>query len=126
MAIDAERIRFLYRNDQGRIDAVTWLRGLRALALVLAPFMLIWLALSPYTEHNLDNSPLFVPMTAVAYTFVILYSFVVLLVAVSCAFRGAARRRRALAAAARDGSDGARLGVGRRCDFNRCRALDLV
>ncbi len=83
MAIDAERIRFLYRNDQGRIDAVTWLRGLRALALVLAPFMLIWLALSPYTEHNLDNSPLFVPMTAVAYTFVILYSFVVLLVAVS-------------------------------------------
>lgn len=83
MALDAERIRFLYRTEQGRIDAATWLRGAGALAAVLAPFMLIWLALSPYTAHDLAKDPFFVPMTAVAYTYVIIYAFIILLLAVS-------------------------------------------
>jgi len=83
MAIDAERIRFLYRTEQGRIDRATWRRGAGALAWVIAPFALIWLFLSPYTAHDLARDPFFVPMTAVAYAFVLLYSFVILLVAVS-------------------------------------------
>jgi uncharacterized membrane protein YhaH (DUF805 family) len=83
MAIDAERIRFLYRTEQGRIDRATWIRGAGALAAILAPFFLVWLALSPYTDHDLARDPFFVPMTAVAYAFVILYSFAILLVAVS-------------------------------------------
>ncbi|MCC3246826.1 hypothetical protein LG047_16130 [Methylocystis sp. WRRC1] len=83
MAIDAERIRFLYRTDQGRVDRATWLRGVGALAAVIAPFMLVWTALSPYTEHDLTTDPFFKPMTAVAYAFVIIYAFVVLLVAIS-------------------------------------------
>ncbi|MGJ0391564.1 MAG: hypothetical protein ACR650_02195 [Methylocystis sp.] len=83
MAIDAERIRFLYRTEQGRIDRVTWLKGAGALATVLAPFYLSWLALSPYTAHDLATDPFFVPMTVVAYAFVIVYAFVIILVAVS-------------------------------------------
>ena len=83
MAIDSERIRFLYRSDQGRIDPVTWLRGVRTLALVLVPFALIWLFLAPYTDHDITTSPFFVPQTALAYAFAILYAFVVLLIAVS-------------------------------------------
>ena len=83
MAIDSERIRFLYRNDQGRIDSVTWLRGVRTLTLILVPFALIWLFLAPYTDHDITTSPFFVPQTALAYAFAILYAFVVLLVAVS-------------------------------------------
>jgi len=83
MAIDAERIRFLYRTEQGRIDRAVWARGAGALALVIAPFALIWLFLSPYTAHDLAKDPFFVPMTAVAYAFVLLYAFVILLVAVS-------------------------------------------
>jgi uncharacterized membrane protein YhaH (DUF805 family) len=84
MAVDSERIRFLYRTEQGRIDRATWLKGAGALAGVIAPFFLIWLVLSPYTDHDLSRGdPFFAPMTAVAYGFVLLYAFVILLVAVS-------------------------------------------
>jgi uncharacterized membrane protein YhaH (DUF805 family) len=83
MAIDQERIHFLYRTEQGRIDRATWARGAGALAAMIAPFHLIWLALSPYTAHDLAKDPFFMPMTAVAYSFVLLYTFVILLVAVS-------------------------------------------
>lgn len=83
MALDRERIRFLYRTEQGRIDRVTWLKGAGALAAIVAPFFLVWLALAPYTDHDLARDPFFMPMTAAAYAFVILYSFVILLVAVS-------------------------------------------
>ncbi|BDV35375.1 hypothetical protein [Methylocystis iwaonis] len=95
MAIDAERIRFLYRTEQGRIDCATWLKGAGALAAVIAPFFLIWLALSPYTEHDLAKDPFFVPMTAVAYSFVLVYAFAILLVAV-CYVNLSAKRFRDL------------------------------
>jgi uncharacterized membrane protein YhaH (DUF805 family) len=81
--LDSERFRFLYRSDQGRIDPITWLRGVRPLALALVPFALIWTLLAPYTDHDIATSPFFVPQTALAYAFAILYAFVVLLVAVS-------------------------------------------
>jgi uncharacterized membrane protein YhaH (DUF805 family) len=81
--LDSERFRFLYRSDQGRIDSITWLRGVRPLALALVPFALIWTLLAPYTDHDIATSPFFVPQTALAYAFAILYAFVVLLVAVS-------------------------------------------
>jgi uncharacterized membrane protein YhaH (DUF805 family) len=83
MALDSERFRFLFRSDQGRIDPVTWLRGVRTLALVVIPFALGWMMLAPYTDHDITSSPFFVPQTALAYAFAILYAFVVLLVAVS-------------------------------------------
>jgi uncharacterized membrane protein YhaH (DUF805 family) len=95
MALDAERIRFLYRTEEGRIDRATWRRGAGALAVVFAPFFLLWLALSPYTAHDLATDPFFVPMTALAYAFVILYSFVILLVAV-CYVNLSAKRFRDL------------------------------
>lgn len=81
--MDSERFRFLYRSDQGRIDSITWLRGVRPLAVVLVPFALIWSLLAPYTDHDISTSPFFVPQTAIAYGFAILYAFIVLLVAVS-------------------------------------------
>jgi uncharacterized membrane protein YhaH (DUF805 family) len=95
MAIDAERIRFLYRTEEGRIDRVTWLRGAGALAAILLPFVLLWLPLSPYTAHDLATDPFFVPMTAVAYAYVLIYSFVILLVAV-CYVNLTAKRFREL------------------------------
>lgn len=84
MAIDSERIRFLYRTEQGRIDRAAWLKGAGALAGVITPFFLVWLALAPYTDHDLSRGdPFFAPMTAVAYGYVIFLTFVILLVAVS-------------------------------------------
>ena len=81
--MDSARFRFLYRSDQGRIDSLTWLRGVRALALVLVPFGLIWMVLSPYADHDITSTPFFVPLTVLAYAFAIFYAFVVLIVAVS-------------------------------------------
>jgi uncharacterized membrane protein YhaH (DUF805 family) len=95
MAIDAERIRFLYRTEEGRIDRATWVKGAGALAAILLPFVLLWLPLSPYTAHDLATDPFFVPMTAVAYAYVLVYSFVILLVSV-CYVNLTAKRFRAL------------------------------
>lgn len=81
--MDAERIRFLYRADQGRIDRATWLRGAGALVAILAPFTLIWFALQPYTMHDLAKSPFFAPETVAAYAYLIFFSFVVLLISIS-------------------------------------------
>jgi uncharacterized membrane protein YhaH (DUF805 family) len=81
--MDAGRIRFLYREEQGRIDRATWLRGAGALIAVLAPLTLVWLALEPYTTHDLAKTPFFAAETIAAYAYIIFYSFVVLLIAIS-------------------------------------------
>lgn len=81
--MDAERIRFLFRSEQGRIDRETWIYGAGALLAVLAPLTLIWLALEPYTAHDLAKTPFFAPKTVAAYAYLIFYSFVVLLIAIS-------------------------------------------
>jgi len=83
MPIDPARIHFLYRNDQGRIDADTWLKGLRPLAMTLIPFILIWKLLAPYTNHDIAKDPFFPPLTIAAYAYAILYAFVVIFVAIS-------------------------------------------
>lgn len=59
MPINTARIRFLYRNDQGRIDADTWIKGLRPLAITLIPFVLFWKLLAPYTNHDIAKDPFF-------------------------------------------------------------------
>lgn len=81
--MDAARIRFLYRADQGRIDRETWLRGAGVLLAILTPLTLIWYALAPYATHDLATTPFFAPATIVAYAYLIFYSFVVLLIAIS-------------------------------------------
>lgn len=78
-----ERIAFLYRTDQGRIDRATWARGAAGLVGALIPLTLIWLALAPYAAHDLANSPLFVPQTVAAYAYLIVYAIAVLLICAS-------------------------------------------
>ena len=81
--MDRDRLRFLYQTDQGRIDRATWRRGAGALVAVLLPLTLIWLALQPYSVHDLATTPFFAPMTILAYAYVIFYAFVVMLIIVS-------------------------------------------
>lgn len=83
MAVDWERIRFLYRTDVGRIDRATWRRGALWLLAALAPLTVIWFALEPYSAHDLAKSPLWVPMTALAYAYLMFYAFILLLVSIS-------------------------------------------
>lgn len=79
----SERIAFLYRTEQGRVDRTTWVRGAAGLAAVLAPLTLIWLALSPYTEHDLAKTPFFVWQTVAAYAYLAVYALAVLLISAS-------------------------------------------
>jgi cytochrome bd-type quinol oxidase subunit 2 len=83
MALDTERLSFLYRTDQGVIDRDTWRRGAAALVAIAAPLTLIWAALQPYTVHDLAKSRLFDPLILFAYTYLMVYAAVVLLLAIS-------------------------------------------
>jgi uncharacterized membrane protein YhaH (DUF805 family) len=89
----AERIRFLFRDDQGRVDRETWRRAALALLALLAPFVGLWLALEPYTNHDLSKTPLFDPMVALAYTYLIFFAIIGTLIAVSLVNLSAKRFR---------------------------------
>lgn len=81
--LDAERIRFLFRTDQGRIDCATWRRGAGALAAVLLTFTAPWVALRPHIVHDLSQRPLFAPEIFAAYAYALLYAFAVIFIGVS-------------------------------------------
>jgi len=80
---ERERLHFLYRSDAGRLDKAGWRSGAAPLLALLAPLTLIWFVLLPYTDHDLAKQPFFVPMTALAYAYLLLYAFVALLIAIS-------------------------------------------
>jgi hypothetical protein len=77
------RLRFLYREEAGRLDRAEWRAGAVLLAMILAPLTVLWFALLPYTDHDLAKQPFFVPMTALAYSYLMLYAIAALLVAIS-------------------------------------------
>ncbi len=93
MALDYERINFLYRAEQGRIDRETWRRGAAALLAILAPLTLIWAFLAPYTAHDLAKTPLFAPQIFAAYAYLMFYAGAVLLAGVSLVNLSAKRFR---------------------------------
>ena len=76
------RARFLFRNEEGVIDAPTWrfhAGWLLALALALTA---LWLVLKPFTHHDLATSAFIAPMTVLAFAYLVAYSFALLLIAV--------------------------------------------
>lgn len=83
MSRRGERAWFLFRNENGLINAPTWRLHVGWLAALLVAMTLIWLPLRPYTHHDLAKSALIAPMTIVAFTYLIAYAFAVLLIAIS-------------------------------------------
>jgi hypothetical protein len=77
------RLHFLYQEEAGELGLEEWRSGAALLAALLAPLTLIWFRLLPYTDHDLAKQPFFVPMTALAYAYLILYAIVTLLIAIS-------------------------------------------
>ncbi len=73
---------FLFRSDQGRIDAPTWWRGSAGLGAVLAALTAVWLYLSPSAYRSLGTTPFLAWWTLTAYAYLLLYAFAVLLIAV--------------------------------------------
>ncbi len=78
-----DRARFLFRNEAGLIDAPTWRLHAAWLAGLAAVMTLIWLALRPYAHHDLATTAFLDPMTIVAFAYLIIYAFAVLIVAIS-------------------------------------------
>ena len=76
------RARFLFRTEAGTIDAATWRFHAAWLAILVVGLSAIWLVLRPYTHHDLATSRLIVPMTIAAFTYLILFSFALLLIAI--------------------------------------------
>ena len=77
-----DRGRFLFRNENGTIDAPTWRFHASWLGALLALMTLGWFALRPYAHHDLATSAFIAPMTIVAFAYLIVYAFAVILIAV--------------------------------------------
>jgi hypothetical protein len=77
------RARFLFRSEDGVVDAPTWRFHVVWLALLLTGLTAGWLVLRPLTRHDLATSAFIAPGTVAAFTYLVLYAFAVLLVAVS-------------------------------------------
>ncbi len=75
--------RFLFRSDQGRIDARTWRRGTALLLAILAVLTAIWLPLEPLTHRDLATTPFFAWATIAAFAYLVLYAFAVILIGIS-------------------------------------------
>ena len=83
MSARSERARFLFRTEIGAIDAPTWRRHAGWLAALLAVMTVLWLLLRPYAHHDLAKSAFIAPMTILAFAYLIVFSFAVLLIAIS-------------------------------------------
>ena len=87
------RFAFLFRTDQGRIDRSTWWRGALPLAGIAALGTVGWTLLEPFAHHDLDRQPFIEPMTIVAYAYLMVYAFALLLLGV-CGYNLSAKRFR--------------------------------
>ena len=84
---------FLYRTDRGRIDRATWWRGIVPLVAIGAVMTGAWLLVRPYTHHDLATSPFLAAPTILAFLYLAIFSFAVILIAV-CSYNLSAKRFR--------------------------------
>ncbi len=80
---DAGRTYFLFRSDQGVIDAPTWRRHSGWLVLLAVVLTGIWHELAPYAHHDLRTTAFLAPMTIVAFAYLIVFAFAVIFIAIS-------------------------------------------
>jgi uncharacterized membrane protein YhaH (DUF805 family) len=83
MSVTGDRARFLFRSEDGTIDAATWRRHAAWLAALVGAMTLGWLLLQPYAHHDLATTAFIAPMTILAFAYLIVYAFAILFVAIS-------------------------------------------
>jgi uncharacterized membrane protein HdeD (DUF308 family) len=93
MGTRRERARFLFQAEDGTIDAATWRHHAIWMGFALVIATVIWRLLAPYAHHDLATSAFLAPMTILAFTYLLVFSFAVLLLAVSFYFLSAKRLR---------------------------------
>ncbi len=90
---DWQRFFFLYRTDKGRIDRATWWRNIAPLIAIGLAGTIGWVLLSPYAQHDLSKQAFIAPLTIVAYVYLLVFAFALLLVGV-CTYNLSAKRFR--------------------------------
>lgn len=84
---------FLFRTDKGRVDRATWWRGTVPIAVLAGVGAMGWTLLRPYAHHDLATQAFIEPMTLVAYLYLVLFAFAVILLAI-CEYNLSAKRFR--------------------------------
>ena len=84
---------FLFRSDRGRIGRAVWWRGTIPLAVVAGLGTLGWVWLRRFTIHDLSKTALIDVPTLVAYVYLAVFSFAVILIAI-CEYNLSAKRFR--------------------------------
>lgn len=93
MGAQDSRWSFLFRTDEGRIDAGTWWRNAGLLAGIFVVLTLAWILVAPFAEHDLATEPLFVVSVLAANLYKIVYGFAVIILLV-CYYNLSAKRWR--------------------------------
>lgn len=84
---------FLFRSDQGRIGRATWWRGTLPLAALALAGTVGWLLLRPFAHHDLSEQAFIAPLTILAYVYLLVYAFALILIGV-CEYNLSAKRFR--------------------------------
>lgn len=79
---------FLFRNDRGRINRVTWWRGTLSLVLIGLIATAGWLVVRPYTRDAIRQPP---ALAVLGYVYLMAFSFAVLVLLV-CEYNLSAKR----------------------------------
>ena len=82
---------FLFRTDEGRIDRSVWWRGSLPLAALALAMTGIWLVLRPYASHDLSKTPFIDVSTIIAFLYLAIFAFGLILIAV-CEYNLSAKR----------------------------------
>jgi uncharacterized membrane protein YhaH (DUF805 family) len=93
--MDAQQSRwsFLFRTDEGRIDARTWWRNIGLLVGIFAVLTIAWILIEPYAQHDLATEPFFAITVLAANLYRIIYGFACILLLV-CYYNLSAKRWR--------------------------------
>jgi uncharacterized membrane protein YhaH (DUF805 family) len=81
--LDRATIHLLFQNYEGRIGRRVWRSGTLVLAAILIPLTLVWIFIAPATRRDLSRPELLDADALLAFTFLVIFSFAVILIAVS-------------------------------------------
>lgn len=95
MQAPQSRAYFLFRSDEGQIDAATWWRGMVFLVAIYVAFTVLWHFIEPYADHDLNTTALFTLGIFAANVYRILYGFAIILILI-CYYNLSAKRWRDL------------------------------
>ena len=76
------RARFLFKQEEGTVDAATWRFHAGWLAALAVAMTIGWLLLRPYAHHDLKTEAFIRWITVAAFTYLILYAFALILAAI--------------------------------------------